>query len=39
MDFEDAGKPDYNIADEGVRRSSYGKVPEMRLMHFWINQG
>jgi hypothetical protein len=31
MDFEDAGKADYNIAGEASRASSYGKVPEMQF--------
>jgi len=32
IDFEDAGKADYNIADAASRGGSYGKVPEKQLI-------
>jgi hypothetical protein len=31
MDFEDAGKADYNIARGGGSGCCYGKVPEKQL--------
>jgi hypothetical protein len=34
MDFEDAGKADYNIAGAASRAGVYGKVPETQLNAF-----
>jgi hypothetical protein len=31
IDFEDAGKPDYNIVDTASRARRYVKVPEKQL--------